>query len=581
MSEVKNATAYPRPQFERTDWLSLDGSWSFSFSETLSQNDVSWTHEITVPYPPESELSGIHDEGFHKVVWYKRSFETPTAWAGKRIRLHFGAVDYRARVWVNGQFVAEHEGGHTPFWADITEALGGKNEVVVCAEDDPLDLAKPRGKQDWLEEPHAIWYPRTTGIWQSVWLEPLAEAHLESLRLTPRVTDLSVQLEADIAGAQEGDRLLVTLSHDGKTLVEDSFTLKGSRVSRTLFLDDPGIDDARRAFLWSPEHPTLLPLTLEVVRGDTVLDTVESYTALRQVETRGGQFFLNSRPYFLRLALDQGYWDEGLLAPPNDEALRKDVELAKAMGFNGVRKHQKIEHPRYLYWADRLGLLVWEELPSAYAFTPETAPRLTKEWLEAVKRDYNHPCIVVWVAFNESWGVPELPASSEQRDLVAALYYLTKSLDSSRPVVGNDGWEHVVSDLHTIHDYTGDPEVLRERYGTAASAEETSWSVRPAGRDIVLDGYDLGDAPVILSEFGGIRYAKGGEGWGYTQVESAETLLENYRALIAAASEAGLAGFCYTQFADTFQEQNGLLFSDRTPKVPLEKLLEATAQRQR
>ncbi len=575
-------TEYPRPQFRREAWLSLDGSWSFSFSETLIPKDVDWTHEITVPFPPESKLSGIHDEGFHPVVWYKRALEIPQAWAGKRLRLHFGAVDYRARVWVNGQFVAHHEGGHTPFWADITDALTGtENEIVVCAEDDPLDLAKPRGKQDWLLEPHGIWYPRTTGIWQSVWLEPLPEVHLASLRLTPKVTDLSVRLEAEVSGTKAGDKLRVTLTHEGKTLVEDSFALNGATLSRTLFLDDPGIDDARNAFLWSPETPTLLPLTLELVRGDVVLDVVESYTALRQVETRRGQFFLNSRPYFMRLALDQGYWDDGLLAAPDDDALRKDVELAKAMGFNGVRKHQKIEHPRYLYWADRLGLLVWEELPSAYAFTPDTAPRLTREWLEVINRDYNHPCIVVWMAFNESWGVPELPASAPQRDLVAGLYHLTKALDPSRLVIGNDGWEHVVSDLHTIHDYAGDPEILRERYGTPAASAASSAHIRPAGRDIVLSGYDLGDAPVILSEFGGIRYAKGGEGWGYSQVESPEDLLTNYRAVVAAASEAGLAGFCYTQFADTFQEQNGLLFSDRTPKVALEQLFEATAQRRR
>lgn len=575
-------TEYPRPQFKREAWLPLDGNWSFSFSETLTPKDVAWTHEITVPFPPESKLSGIHDESFHPVVWYKRSLEVPEAWDGRRLRLHFGAVDYRARVWVNGQFVALHEGGHTPFWADITDALNAHvNEIVVCAEDDPHDLAKPRGKQDWLSEPHGIWYPRTTGIWQSVWLEPLSELHLESLRLTPSVTDLSVRLEAEVGGAEPGDKLLVTLAHEGKTLVEDSFSLNGLAVTRTLFLDDPGIDDARNAFLWSPETPTLLPLTLKLVRGDKVLDVVESYTALRQVEARRGQFFLNSRPYFMRLALDQGYWDDGLLSAPDDDALRKDVELAKAMGFNGVRKHQKIENPRYLFWADRLGLLVWEELPSAYAFTKDTAPRLTREWLEVVNRDYNHPCIVVWMAFNESWGVPELPASAPQRDLVAALYHLTKALDPSRLVIGNDGWEHVVSDLHTIHDYDGDPEVLRERYGTADASAASSAQIRPAGRDIVLTGYDLGDAPVILSEFGGIRYAEGGEGWGYSQVECPEDLLTNYRAVIAAASEAGLAGFCYTQFADTFQEQNGLLFSDRTPKVALEKLFAATFQRKR
>ena len=572
---------YPRPQLERQHWQSLDGQWQFSFDEGEVPGEVSWTHEITVPFPPESKLSGVHDEDFHPCVWYRRTVQVPFEWSGQRIRLHFGAVDYRAQVWVNGQLVVTHEGGHTPFWADITPALSSTEaEIIVCAEDDPHDLAKPRGKQDWLRKPHGIWYPRTTGIWQTVWLEPIPETHLGELRLTPDAKAFGITLEAQVVGDSADQNsplsLEVTLRLGDEILVQDTLGVVNGRVKRTLHLEDPGIDDARRRLVWSPERPTLLDLELKLKRGGDVLDEVTSYTAMRSVSTRGGSFFLNERPYFLRLALDQGYWDDSLLAAPSDDALRKDVELAKAMGFNGVRKHQKLETPRYLYWADKLGLLVWTELPSAYAFTPQTGERLTKEWLEALNRDYNHPCVVAWVAFNESWGVPDLPLSAAQRNLVAALYYLAKANDTTRPVVGNDGWEHVVSDLFTVHDYTSDPEVLRQRYG---STGERDWRVRPAGRDLLLDGVALGDIPVVLSEFGGVRYARDGEGWGYDQVESSEALLEKYRALVAAASSPGLAGFCYTQFADTFQEQNGLLFSDRTPKVTLDDLRKATAQR--
>ncbi len=568
---------YPRPQLERQKWQSLDGTWQFSFAEGEHPEGVDWTREIIVPFPPESKASGVHDEDFHPCVWYRRTFAVPSDWQGQRVRLHFGAVDYRAQVWVNGQLVATHEGGHTPFWADVTHVLsGGNDEVIVRAEDDPSDLGKPRGKQDWLREPHGIWYPRTTGIWQTVWLEPVPETHLSELRLTPDAEAFGIVLGAQVAGDAGGSSLDVTLRLGDEVLVQDTFGVSNGRVKRTLHLGDPGIDDARRRFLWSPERPTLLDLDLKLKRQGEVLDEVTSYTAMRSVSTRGRSFFLNERPYFLRLALDQGYWDDTLLAAPSDDALRKDVELAKAMGFNGVRKHQKLEHPRYLYWADRLGLLVWTELPSAYAFTPSAAERLTREWLEALKRDYNHPCVMAWVAFNESWGVPDLPLSAAQRNLVAALYHLAKTFDPSRPVVGNDGWEHVVSDLFTVHDYSSDPEELRSRYGTA---QETDLGVRPAGRDLVLDGVDLGGAPVILSEFGGVRYARDGEGWGYDQVESPDALLEKYRALVGAASSPGLAGFCYTQFADTFQEQNGLLFGDRTPKIALEDLLKATAQR--
>ena len=571
---------HPRPQLRRQQWQSLDGTWQFSFDGGDRQEEVAWTHEITVPFPPESKASGVHDEGFHPCVWYRRTFSVPAEWQGQRVRLHFGAVDYRAQVWVNGQLVVTHEGGHTPFWADVTHALSdgskeGREEIVVRAEDDPHDLAKPRGKQDWLREPHGIWYPRTTGIWQTVWLEPVPDTHLSELRLTPDAEAFGIVLEAQVGGDAADASLEVTLRLGDEVLVQDTFGVSSGRVKRTLHIEDPGIDDARRRFLWSPENPALLDLELKLKRQGEDLDTVTSYTAMRSVSTRGGSFYLNERPYFLRLALDQGYWDDTLLAA-SDDALRKDVELAKAMGFNGVRKHQKLENPRYLYWADRLGLLVWTELPSAYAFTPKAAQRLTREWLEALNRDYNHPCVVAWVAFNESWGVPDLPLSAPQKNLVAALYHVAKAFDASRPVVGNDGWEHVVSDLFTVHDYSSDPEELRARYGAARTGD---WSFRPAGRDLMLDGVDLEGAPVILSEFGGVRYARDGEGWGYDQVESSEALLEKYRALIEAASSPGLAGFCYTQFADTFQEQNGLLFSDRTPKVALEDLYKATAQR--
>ena len=570
-------TSYPRPQFVREAWVSLDGTWQFAFSNAKRASEVRWNREITVPYPPESALSGIADEGFHPVVWYRRSFEVPPDWRGKRVLLHFGAVDYAARVWVNGHLVASHEGGHTPFSADITEALReGEQVVVVRAEDDPKDLHKPRGKQDWLLEPHSIWYPRTTGIWQSVWLEPVPERCIEKVRFTPDLARFAIRTEVSLTGGVEGLRLDVTFRLGEEVLIEDSWRLQASRVARELVLPDPGIDDARRTYLWSPEHPALIDVELTLREGDEVLERVRSYTALRSLQASHGRFYLNGRPYFLRLVLDQGYWQDGLMTAPSPEALRRDIELTKAMGFNGVRKHQKLEDPRYLYWADRLGLLVWEELPSAYSFSPEAVERLTREWLEAIDRDYNHPCIVAWVPFNESWGVPDLPEVAPQRHAVAALYHLAKALDPTRPVVGNDGWEHVAADMLTIHDYTSDAEVLRARYESAEAVRETTRAFRPGGRDILLADMRFEDQPVVLSEFGGIRFSHEAKGWGYSQVQSPEALLACYRNLISAASGDGLAGFCYTQLTDTFQEQNGLLSMDRRPKVPLDALAAAT-----
>lgn len=572
---------YPRPQLVRSSWQDLGGAWEYSFQETARPDKVRWQGNIQVPYPPESELSGVNDQGFHPVIWYQRDFSIPKDWGKQRIHLHFGAVDYAAKVWVNGQLVATHEGGHTPFSADITDVLvKGKQTVTVRAEDDPLDMSKPRGKQEWLKEPHAIWYPRTTGIWQQVWLEPVSESHIANIRLTPKFMEFAFATEVHFTGDVAGSSLEVSFRQGKTVLASDTWQLDSNKIERQVHLSVNGFDDLR-ALMWSPEHPNLIEVSLTLKRGDTILDQVESYTALRKVEARAGKFFLNNHPYFLRLALDQGYFDESLLAAPSSDALKKDVELAKAMGFNGVRKHQKIEDPRYLYWADKLGLLVWEEMPSAYHFTPTAIERLTREWLEVVKRDYNHPCIVAWVCFNESWGVPDLPHSAKQRHYVASLYHLTKSLDSTRPVIGNDGWEHVETDLLTIHDYKREADILAQRYGTAeASAGSSQNLIVEHGRVTLLDGTDITDQPIILSEFGGIRYnpKQTEAGWGYQEVTSPEKLLEIYSAMIHAITP-GLAGFCYTQFADTFQEQNGLLFSDRRPKVPLEALAKATQNR--
>lgn len=570
--------SYPRPQYQRSDWHSLDGAWYYSFEEKHRVTDVVWAGEITVPFPPESALSGVGDGSYHAVIWYQRHFTVPSSWQGQRILLHFGAVDYRAQVWVNGQLVAMHEGGHTPFFADITDVLvAGEQTVTVRAEDDPFDMSKPRGKQEWQPEPHGIWYPRTTGIWQSVWLEPVAAQHLAQFRFTPNALDFSIDTEITLAQPPKTSlRLALRVSQGDAVLVQDSWQLNLQVTRRTIYLPAKGFDELLQLF-WSPEHPNLLDVSLQLFDGDTQLDSVESYTALRTVEARDGQFYLNGRPYFLRLALDQGYWDESLLAAPSDEALKKDVELAKAMGFNGVRKHQKIEDPRYLYWADRLGLIVWEEMPSAYHFNHQSLQRLTREWLDVINRDYNHPCIVAWVCFNESWGVPNLPRDMQQQHAVAALYHLTKAHDKSRLVIGNDGWEHVVSDLLTIHDYHRNPDVLAERYGTPEASQATSTQVLEHGRILVLDSADISDEPILLTEFGGIRYHPSAQqGWGYQEVDSAEKLLELYQAMIQAISGKGLAGFCYTQFADTFQEQNGLLFSDRQPKVALDALAKAT-----
>lgn len=578
---------YPRKNFRRESWISLNGPWRFTFSGSAQNSPAeiaSWEHEIQVPFAPESEASGIGDHGFHPVCWYKRSFNlhAPT---GRRVLLHFGAVDYRARVWVNHRFVGSHEGGYTPFSFDITDSLAedGDNTIHVCAEDDPHDLTKPRGKQDWLLNPHSIWYPRTSGIWQNVWMEEVPRTYLQRVVFTPVVSRWEIGLEAFLSGdIGEALELNVHMSVGRQTLVHDRYGVVSGEVHRRIAFSDPGIDDSRNEILWSPEKPTLIQVELELIQNGKVLDRVYSYAALRSVDIQRERFLLNSRPYYLRLALDQGYWPQTLMTPPSQEALIRDIQLTKAAGFNGVRKHQKIESPDYLYWADVLGLLVWAEMPSAYRFTHQSVARLIKEWIEVIDRDINHPSIVTWVPFNESWGVPDLPEKATHRACVQALYYTTKTLDPSRPVVGNDGWESSATDILGIHDYDANPARILKRYGDRVNFRDVLSRDRPGGRMLTLDGHSHENHPVMLTEFGGIacvdpRYHEGLPTWGYSVGQTPQELKDRYFSLMETIHCIQLfSGFCYTQLFDTFQEANGLFFEDRTPKFDIQAIRAAT-----
>ena len=579
-----NEESYPRPTLKRNWWTSLNGVWDFALDHEAVWSlpeEVNWSTSILVPFSPETPASGIGDTGFYRAVWYRRTFERPALEPGERLLVNFGAVDYAATVWVNGKLAGAHEGGYTPFQVDATYLLTSDpvQTIVVRAEDDPHDLAKPRGKQDWQLESHSIWYPRTSGIWQTVWLEKVRSTWIDSIRWIPNVERWEIAVDVHLEGKRRDDlRLKATLRNGDTLLADDTYTVVSGEVHRRIVLSDPGIDDYRNELLWRPSQPTLIDCQLQLwgERGE-LLDEVSGYTALRAIGVQGDRFVLNGRPYPLRMILDQGYWPNSGLTPPDDDALRLDVELVKAMGFNGVRKHQKIEDPRYLYWADKLGLLVWEEMPSAYRFTKTSIERLAREWTEVLDRDASHPCIVAWVPFNESWGVPDLPDSPAQRHYVQALYHLTKTLDPTRPVIGNDGWESVATDIIGIHDYEGEPERLVRRYGADEGARLFKRE-RPGGRLLVLDKDSTPtNQPIMLTEFGGIAFSPKAGTWGYSQCETVEEFALMYAELMnAARSLPLLAGFCYTQFTDTYQEANGLLYADRTPKFPIEEIAMAT-----
>jgi beta-galactosidase/beta-glucuronidase len=572
---------HPRQQFARANWIDLCGPWQFAYDDQAIGLDQGWVEKpevfdrtITVPFPPESRASGIGDTAPHSVVWYRRTFRWAAGAPNERLMLHFGAVDYRAQVWVNGGLAAQHEGGQTPFRADVTRFLlpGDADQVlVVRAEDSTSDLSQPRGKQFWEPEPRAIWYDRTTGIWQPVWLEPVQPIHMVDIRWTP-------DLDRGLLGLQvllnemppRPMRLRVQLSLRGVRLADDSYTCETLEVRREIALEQGRLTMSREELLWSPRYPNLLDAVLTLYDDDGTVDEVMSYAGLRSAGYSNGRFLLNGSPYYLRMVLEQGLWPDTLLAAPSNDALRFEVEMTKALGFNGVRIHQKVEDPRYLYWCDKLGLLVWGEMANAYVFSRTAVERLTREWMDVVRRDFSHPCIVMWVPLNESWGVPSLERDPAQQDYVRALYHLTHALDRTRPVIGNDGWEHIASDLWGVHDYARDGATIRERYGSPAAVQSTLHQIPPTHHTVVLPDYAHKGEPIMLTECGGISYAvdPGRLFHGYSTVNDPAELLERYDDLISAILDCPeIAGFCYTQLTDTGQETNGLLTADRVPKV--------------
>ncbi len=562
---------HPRPDMVRADWATLNGEWQFAFDDANRGLEERWyreekpfTRRIVVPFCFQSKRSGIGDTAYHDVVWYRRNLDIPEAWKGRQVYVQFGAVDYEATVWVNGEQAGFHRGGTAGFAVDITPFLRPKgNAIVVRAYDPSADRGIPRGKQYWEPASRGIWYTRTSGIWQSVWMEARSRQHIRSLRVIPDVDRSQVTIEAVVSQADPGLRFRATALADKEVASQSETACRSLRPTVTLRLEGQR--------LWRPERPLLYDLTLELVAGSQTVDRVESYFGQRKVGVLNGKVTINDDPCYLKLVLDQGYWPESILTPPSDEAIRYDIEMARKFGFNGARKHQKVEDPRWHYWCDKLGFLVWGEMANAQEFNPRSMALFQAEWQEVVERDWNHPSVIAWVPINESWGIPQVYQDAAQQSFAKNLYYLTKALDPTRLVVDNDGWEHTdATDLFTIHDYSPQGAMLAERY---QPLEKGIYDFPYRRRGPLALGYKYNGTPVLLTEFGGIAYrldaSEKKDQWGYSGIEpSKESMLARLKGQIdAIRGNRVIAGYCYTQLTDVEQEINGMMTYDRKPKA--------------
>jgi beta-galactosidase/beta-glucuronidase len=572
---------YPRPQFARSQWFNLNGEWEFAFDDANEGLSQGW-HDgrilplrIIVPFAYQTSLSGINDTSVHEVVWYARGFDLPEEFRGRDVLLNFGAVDYAATVWVNGYEVGHNRGGHVPFQFDIAPYLkAGANRLTVRVED-RQDPQQPRGKQSHTGVPESIDYYCTTGIWQTVWVEPVPSIRIEELRMITHARRNLLEVTVFLHAPSAAWRLEVEVLEEGNrvALAEDQTAVATGRLAIPI----------PYAKHWSPDSPHLYDLIIRLYDGQKLLDEVCSYVGMRGIELRNGKFLLNGHPIYLKLILDQGYWPDGYLTAPSDEALQTDIGWVKLFGFNGVRKHQKIEDPRWLYWCDRLGLLVWEEMPNAREWSPKAEELLSAEWQDAVRRDYNHPCIVAWVPVNESMGFPGLSQEhAGQYAFIERMVRVTRRLDSTRPVIDNDGWEHTdITDICAIHDYTPTAEKLSSRYEAVIRGGELPSKVWISDKPLFARGSRYRGQPIVLSEVGGFLAIPNNVPAEkrdmlyqfYGSFETTAQLFEKYRDLMSGiASLNFLAGFCYTQLTDVEQELNGLLTYDRQPKLSAENI---------
>lgn len=579
---------YPRPQLFREGWENLNGQWEFVFDDDNVGKREKWYENfpdesgmIIVPFTYETKLSGIGNPDIHENLWYKRLFKADKQnLDGKRMLLHFEGSDFHTLVWINGSYVGEHNGGYSRFSFDITDFIfTGDNEIVVKVEDSK-SVSQPRGKQRWMKDNFECWYVQTTGIWKTVWIETVEKVFITGIKITPEINrgEVHITYDFDIRGETSLEGLYVeTIVFYQDAQVNDSIKqICRNKVEDTISVYRPEITPWG-IHLWTPENPALYDLEIRLWDNGVVKDKVYSYFGMREIRIDQGNILLNGSPLYQRLILDQGYWEGSHLTPPSEEALIKDIDMIQALGFNGVRKHMKVEDERFLYWCDVKGMLVWSEMAAFYEFNDMAIEELTKEWIEIVKQNYNHPSIIIWTPFNESWGISQIKTDKKQQHFTEGIYHLTKSIDGMRPVIVNDGWEHTVSDIITLHDYEEDGDVFLQRYGGHLEDIVTAKLYHNRSKSAMADNYAYKGQPIIISEYGGIAFTGGAkEEWGYgSMVADENEFLKRFDKITTAIKKVPyIVGYCYTQVSDVQQEINGLLKADRTYKVSAEKIRE-------
>jgi hypothetical protein len=580
---------HPRPQFIRKTWCSLDGQWAFRFDDNNEGMKENWSQgfekefDITVPFTYETKLSGIQNEEQHSVVWYQKGFSAKAD--GQFLTLYFEGVDYETTLWINGQLVGTHRGAYERFSFDVSKFIqAGENKIILRVEDS-MDCEQPRGKQRWKKDNFGCWYVQNTGIWKSVWLEERISAiSLDLVKISPNLDNDQVLFQPRINtpanfNASLEFEAVVTFAGEPVNKVRGELHQKESAfIVDTRLQSDP----CWGTKVWWLHEPNLYDVVFRLYDSEgQILDEVDSYFGMRKIHIQNGQILLNNTTLYQRLILDQGYWPDSSITPPSIDAMELDINLMKELGYNGLRKHQKLEDERFLYLCDAMGLLVWCEMPSTYTFNDIAVENFLPEWQAIIKQYYNHPSIITWVPFNESWGIKDIAHNKQQQAFTETVYHLTKTYDSERPVITNDGWVHTISDILTLHDYEEYAELFSTRY---KNKDEIVNNDIQFNKDFYAfaDGYNYKNQPIIISEFGGIAFSTAKEKeWGYgNQVTTEEEFMNRFSNIHRAIQDLPyVVGYCYTQLTDVEQEVNGLLDVNRKPKLPMASIANVNERR--